>query len=319
MDPKQLKEKIEMLKSISDSCESEDALPQETYSDCTLTFVAGDKKFQSERFTRLCDILQTESPLLIACKNNGFFKCVEKVENADQSLSRINFITTRSRSNRSSRNSSKDDNSSVCGSPLKLDIIADLSGCETDTPVLSCSPGKVAENFGLPQSSAKKLISLYSVLVTGGHGFDIEKKHLPTVLAICDGQNVSTKSVMALKPLVDQQNNLLGVKITDTVSKPLSEKSVHMKQMTNFPSSEVTCRAKYDLLADCSFKCNPDLQSLFQLELEWKKETGKTFTLLHEPPMEASSVARIQKASGSADSPLFPLFKVCLFYNGIFK
>ena len=283
--------------------ESGSKLPQDIFEDSILTYIDSSATIPTERFTHLSDILHADRPVILACKNNGFWRAVEKPDsNHEQS---VNFVHTRTRS---SNNSNTSDNS-VYGSPLKLDKIADLSITDDDA-IVPVTTGKQVLDFAMRHQAARKLVSLYSILLTSG--YDLTKTQVPTLLAICSAQNLRSVSVLGLKPLTDPQNNFLGVKLIEIQSKPMMEKSNLVKLNPDFAASHVTCRAKYEILADSGLTHNPELQNSIQLELEWKKCSSVSAGLLHEPPMKANSVAKIQRPSGSPDSPLYAVYQVLL-------
>lgn len=283
-------------------------IPEEHVLDgVTLSYVTEQMKIPTERFCRLKEVTDAEFPLIIACKSNAFWQALEKHEVAENSF---DFVNVRKRSSKSSKCSSNADQSSMYGSPLKLDIIADLSVFEGDTTI---AVGKqVVIDFGLTRSMCRKLISLYSHLYTSFKyktSTDI-LDYTPSLVALCDGDNFKSVSSMILQPLLDKQNNLLGLKITETVSEPASERSTHAKCRPQFVTSDVLCKAKYDLLTETGEQVQPNMQGFLKLELEWQKTAGKSLVLLHDPPSEANAVVKIQVVSGNSRSSAFSVFQV---------
>lgn len=300
---KAFEEKLKKLTSVTEPTDAGLNLPQESFLDCLLTYVEDGTVKGADRFNKLLHVLHVEPPVLLACRNTGFWQNVEHQDNNHEQSIKVA---------RKKKPSDPFTDSSVCGSPLKLDIIADIYA-DDDLPV-TVTKRKPVIDFAVEHKAAKKLVSLYSVWVTStGHGLSLDRKKLPTLIALCTGQNPRLVSVLGLKPLIDPQNNVTGVKIIESVSKPIAYKSSLQKLKPDLTSADVTCTAKYNILADTGVKFNPDLESSFQLEMGWKKGTNQSLTLLQEPLMTGVSVAMIQRASGSSDSPLYPMHQVFEF------
>lgn len=309
MDQKLLKTLQTKLKALLAS-KNKNELSQEEFLDSVITYVVDDVK-GVERYTYLVDIFHAKAPLFIACKNNGFWQPTEKPDGHEQPI-----VGIQSQRKRSSRNSSDRDHSNVFGSPLKLDIIADLSISEDD-PMVPVSVNKHNMDFGMELPEVRELVSLYSLLVTSG--LSISDMHPPTLLAISDCKNLRGVSVMGIEPLTDSRNNFKGVKVTDIVSKPQTDRSSIIKLNPNFASSVVKCKAKYEILTKSRLKFNLDLQNSIQLELEWTEKSSQNMTLLSQPPLKASSVAMINWVSGSTESPLLPFYQVNSAFAGRFE
>lgn len=302
------KKLLKLQSTASDNGKNSQSLPQEQVLDgIVLTYVTDTVKIPTERFTKLKEVTGSKFPLIIACKSNSFWQAVEKQENDEKSF---DFVSCRKKSSRSSKHSSSPDQSSVCGSPLKLDIIADLSVFDADSTL---PVGKqMVLDFGLSQSKCRKLISMYSDLYSSfkDEACIDDMNEIPTLIVLCDGENVKSVSTMSLEPLFDKQNNFLGVKISETVAKPAAEKNKQTKLHPNFVTADVICKAKYDILADAGDQVQPDMQGFLRLELEWRKIVGKSLVLLHDPPTEAKAEVKIQVTSGNTRSLTFSLFQV---------
>lgn len=308
MDQKHLQTLHETLINLQTAAsDNKKSLPQEQILDgIVLSFVTNKVKIPTERFFRLKEVTGSKFPLIVACKSNAFWQAVEKQENDEKSF---NFVNVRKKSSRSSKHSSSPDQSSVCGSPLKLDIIADLSVFDADTTI---PVGKqVVLDFGLTQSKCRKLISLYSDYYSSfrDEAGTNSMNDIPSLIVLCDGDNVKSVSTMSLEPLFDKQNNFLGVKVSETVSKPASEKKEFAKLNPKFATADILCKAKYDILADAGEQLQVDMQGFLRLELEWRKMYGKSLVLLHGPPSEAKAEVKIQVTSGNTRSLAFSIFQ----------
>ncbi|XP_052280307.1 protein zwilch homolog [Dreissena polymorpha] len=305
MEDSLLKQLAVSLSKLQASHEKGSNINQDVFNSSVLSYIRADGSIEIERYKKLKDVFNFKSPLIIACKNNGFWQAVERPNEIDHSPDRVH---TRKKS---SRHSSTDKNSiGVCGSPLKLDIIADLSVFEDDEgSMVNASSKRKSVDFGLPLATVRKLMFLFSSLASNSKNvFESEKAEFPTILALCDGQNIRGVSAIALKPIVDDQNNFLGLKITDSVSKPPAEKAVHAKMLPNFSNTvEITCQAKYDIHVMADFSL--ENASFIQLELNWKIIPGQSFLMLHEPPLQAKTVARIRNYLGNPESRLSAMYQ----------
>ncbi|KAL4230481.1 hypothetical protein ACF0H5_010863 [Mactra antiquata] len=307
--------KIVKLKGQSEDLKQDNTIPCELIQDDAYCYYVHEKtNVPSDRFTRLKEIIDVKAPFILVCRSEGFFLAPEKLDNNDNENS-LNFVTARKKSSRSSKTSSNGDQSTMCGSPLKLDIIADLSVFDGD----STSGASVhVDNsytlkFGLKLHKARKILSMYSHLFSSlkieGAGDKIIES--PTLITICDGENINSVSSMSLEPLFDKVNNFLGVKITETRSEPADTKICHMKRSSKFSSGEVLCSAKYDIFSEnvTGGVSQIDAQGLLSLELEWKKKAGESLVPLHDPPLDSKAKVNVQVTSGDIRSSAFTLYQ----------
>lgn len=243
---KALGEKLLKLQATySNETEPTRRLPTETILDnIILSFITETFQVPNDRLNKLREITGAAFPIVVASKSNAFWQPVEKPKASNEKS--FDFVNLRKKSSRNSK-SSDVDQSSICGSPLKLDIIADLSLCEGDS--VFTSPEQVIIDFGLRQPVGKKLVSMYCNLLSsfknGGDGMKLNEKS--TLIVLFDGDNLKSVSCMAVEPLLDKQNNFLGTKISEITSNPAATKSSHMKLHPKFSSSDVLCKARYSV------------------------------------------------------------------------
>ena len=288
---------VHKLQSTSDSVR----LPQDEFLGCILTLVRSKDKLSLERFSRLQNILSVDYPILLAYRSNSFWQLIEK-EPVDKSIS---FVTYRKSSKHSS---SSTERSNVTGSPLKLDIIADLSVFEGEDEIGTCKSKTL--DCGLPLSLARKLSSIFC------NSFNnittellADQAEVPNLVTLCDGNNLKSVSCQSVSPIIDKQNNFLGVKLSEVVSNPATDKSKMPRSLPEFVNTEVKCYAKYDIISYLGDKMVPDFQSSLKLELHWRKLAGQSLILLHDPPTDAMSCVKIQVTSGNSRSPAFSMYQ----------
>ena len=295
------------LKSVLHKLQSVDpgtATPQDEFMGCLLTLIREVDKISNERFSRLLDITAVEYPILLAYRSSTFWQAIEN-ESADKSVS---FITVR-KSTKYSSSSTCSNKSNCIGSPLKLDIIADLSVFEGEGEVVA---GKTKMlDCGLPLGVARKLTSIFcnSFNVLKNESLTEQQVEVPNLVILCDGNNLKSVSCLCVAPIIDKQNNFLGVKISEVLSKPAVDKSKVPKTLPEFSNSEIKCFAKYDIISYLGDKTAPDYQSSLKLELHWRKLAGQSLILLHDPPADAMSVVKIQVTSGNTRSPAFGVYQ----------
>lgn len=276
---------------------------------CMLTYLDENSDLKVKRFHTIKSIVGLTYPLLFACKSKAFWQAA-----GTKAVSEINsdFVNVRKKTNSRSKTSSSSANqSSSCGSPLELDMIADLSIFDNDT-MLPFSK-QLTDDIGIPHAVAVKLVSLFSNIfsqsINDGIVESVKISETPTLVVICDGDNLNGVSTLSIKPLIDKQDNFLGVKITETTSKPSANKNVHAKLCPNFSTSDIVLKAKYDILAEAGDRSHSDLQSSLKLEVEWQKVTGLSLVLLHDPPVEAKCQLKLRVFSGNTRSPAFSIYQ----------
>lgn len=308
---KRLQEKLLKLQDQSlrsSRQETAPKIPQEDFLDSIiLSCITDEVKVSTERLSRLREIIDFKLPVVLACRSNAFWHAVEKPKELTEEKT-FNSVTSR-KTSRGSKNSSDVDQSSVYGSPLKLDIIADLSVFEGDS-TLPCTRNTVPD-FGLDRAVCSKLISLYCSIQGSFRDDSISGKvnGVPTLVSLCNGENMKSVSCISAECLQDQQNNFLGVRISETSSLPAATKAAHMSFHPKFNSLDVLCKARYNILADKEDQLQPEMEGFLLLDLEWRKPVGKSLVLLHDPPSEAKAVVKIQVKSGSDKSPAFSVYQ----------
>ena len=293
-----------ILTKLQTANDSGSTLPQDKFMGCILTFIRATDKINSERFSRLQSITLTDYPVLLAYRSSAFWQVVEN-EAVDKSVS---FVTYR-KSSKHSSSSTCTDKSNVTGSPMKLDIIADLSVLEGEGDVFA---GKAKSlDCGLPLGLARKLASIYCNSFNNVKNGSLTEQHaeIPNLVVLCDGNNLKSVSCLCVVPIIDKQNNFLGVKMSEVINKPAVEKSKVPKSLPVFSNAEVNCFAKYDIMSCLDDKMISDFQNSLKLELHWRKLAGQSLILLHDPPADAVSVVKIQVTSGSTRSPAFGVYE----------
>ena len=283
------------------SAGDDEPFPQNEDLGCILTLVRSKDKISLERFCRLQDIVNVNSPILLAYRSSSFWQARE-TDVADKSVS---FVTFRKSSKHSSASSER---SNVAGSPLKLDIIADLSVFEgEDEVVLSKSKSL---DCGLPLTKARKLVSTFCNSFNKATTQVLaEQGEVPNLMVLCDGSHVKRVSCLCAVPIIDKQNNFLGFKISEVACQPARDKSKLPKSVPEFANKEVKCSAKYDIISNLGDKLNPDYQNSLYLELHWRKHAGQLAILLHDPPTDATANVKIQVTSGNTRSPAFSMYQ----------
>ena len=283
------------------SADENETLAQNEDLGFILTLVRSKNKISLERFCRLQDILNVNSPILLAYRSNSFWQAKEN-EAADKSAS---FVTFRKRSKPSSTSS---DRSDVAGSPLKLDKIADLSVFEGEDEVVVSKSKSL--DCGLPLTKARKLLSTYCNSFNKATTQVLaEKGEIPNLVVLCDGSHVKRVSCLCAVPIIDKQNNFLGFKMSEVTCQPAADKSKLPKSVPEFANKEVKCSAKYDIISNLGDKLNPDYQNSLYLELHWRKHAGQLAILLHDPPTDATANVKIQVTSGNTRSPAFSMYQ----------
>jgi len=286
---------------------------QDEQFQCTFSFLDKEGKSTCERYVKLKSLMGFESPVVVVSKNKNFWKDIEKPFLDENSF---NFVKMKKKGSSSSRPTPNPDQSSICGSPLKLDVIADLSVFAEGDEGEKESVSRFID-CGLSLQLTRRLVSLYSVLCCSKNEVDTERRGLPTLMAVCDGQNISQVAVMAICPLTDKQNNFLGTKITKVVCTPLALKTTHVKLHPSLSNPNIVCRAKYDIHRHTVEKASLTDDSFIQLDLEWGQPPSQAFQLLHDPPLQAKTNATIHNTPGHSESPLFTLYQVFSLHKQI--
>ena len=278
-----------------------EGFPQNEDLGCILTLIRSTDEISLERFCRLQDIVNVNSPILLAYRSSSFWQARE-TEAIDKSVS---FVTFRKSSKHSSASSER---SNVTGSPLKLDIIADLSVFEGEDEI-GVSKSKSLD-CSLPLGKARKLVSIFC------NSFNkvttqllAEQGEIPNLMVLCDGSHVKRVSCVCVVPIIDRQNNFIGFKTSEVACKPAADKSKLPKSVPEFANKEVKCFAKYDIISNLGDKFNPDFQNSLYLELHWRKHAGQLAILLHDPPTDATANVKIQVMSGNTRSPAFSMYQ----------
>lgn len=279
--------------------------PQDEFLGCILTLIKSSHKISLERFSQLQNIINIDNPILLAYKSSTFWQAKVK-EMADKSITGSSITIRKS----TKPSSSSLDRSSVVGSPLKLDIIADLSVFIEEEEVGTTSSKSKSLDCGVALGRARKLASIFC------HSFNkittemlAEQGEIPNLVVLCDGNNLKSVSCLCVVPVIDKQNNFIGFKMSQVASKPSTEKGKVPKSVPEFANKEVRCYAKYDIISYSGDKLNLDCQNSLYLELHWRKHAGQLVILLHDPPIDAISNVKVQVTSGNTGSPAFSMYQ----------
>ena len=298
MDPKLLKDFRQLLQS--ESADSTKPVSEIDHFGCKFWMIR-ESQSSTKRLKRLREIIPITFPLLLTCKSDIFWK-----DGEEEKMVLHSTVTQRKKT---SSSSSGNETTSICGSPLKLDVIADLSA--VDKSCVHSTGGRSSTiDCGLQVQTGRKILSLFSTVLTDRKdSLGFSDKSIPMVAVLCDAKHVQPLSCIGVKALVDKQNNFVGLRSTQIISKQAEERSEFRKVQLNFASSDVTCQAKYDLLIDTD-SVLPSTRNSIGTTFQWKKRSDMTLIPLFDPPRESKAVVNIQVSSGNCESPAFSLFQV---------
>ena len=291
------KEISTLKKTIDDLVKSENG--DCMYQDVMLSFVKNKTDFPNMKI--LNELLPTQFPVIIAHK--PFNKTpVQTV--SDQNTFVTDNIPCDKPTERPSRGS-------VDGSPLKMQVYANLSTFQTSS--FDCTTTDVTIDseemkFGIPLAIARKLTGIYNV------SSQKDAKNVntcPSLLCFCDGNDRKRAVCLYTDFLKSPKNEFVGLKsvlvhVMDTVDN--DEHLPNLRKM-DLSGKQIKCKATYDILNDqLGLKETCLYRGSLLLDVTWSRQHSN-ISFLHVPPPDAATTIKANVILGSMRSAVLGLYQ----------